>query len=131
MNTSDAFRNITNTSIGFGGSNDRLTFIGCSSCGVTATGLNQTVALVNDSWMVVQSGLQSPLNVLIKGTNTNITINDIYRNVHIVLDHQGPYTIINNTTGPIGGAFINTQQSSIFVMGISAAQLAHDVTATG
>jgi hypothetical protein len=131
VNTSDTFRNITNTSVGFGGNNDRLTFIGCSSCGVTSTGLNQTVSLVNDSWMVVQSGLQSPLKVVIKGNDSNITINDIFHNINIVLDHQGPYTITNNIAGPISGALINTQHSSIFVMGISSAQLAQHVTAVG
>jgi hypothetical protein len=130
VNTSDTFSNITNTSVAFGGNGDRLTFIGSSSCGITANGLNQTVSLINDSWLVVQNALKSPLNVLIKGNDTNITINDIYHNIHIVLDHQGPYTITNNTTGPIGGAFITTQHSSIFVMGITATGLAHSVTAT-
>jgi hypothetical protein len=131
INTSHTFSNITNTSVSFDGNGDRLAFIGSSSCGVTANGTNQTVSLVNDSWLVVQNVSKSPLNVVITGNDANITINDIHHNTHIVLDHQGPYTITNNTTGPIGGAFITTQHSSIFVMGITAATLAHDVTAIG
>jgi hypothetical protein len=71
------------------------------------------------------------LNVQIQGNDTNITINDMTRNMHIILDHQGPYTITNNTAGPIGGAFITTAHSSIFVIGMTAAGLAHNVTAVG
>ena len=57
-------------------SDDRLTFIGSSSCGIIATGANQTVSLANDSWLVVQNASKSPLNVVIKGNDANITIND-------------------------------------------------------
>jgi hypothetical protein len=131
VNNSDSFKNITNTSISFGGIADRLTFIGSSSCGVTASGVNQTVALINDSWMVVQNQSPGRLNVQIQGNDANITINDMTRNMHIILEHQGAYTVTNNTTGPIGGAFITTAHSSIFVMGVTAATLAHNVTAVG
>src|SRR6201989_1050037 len=97
VNNSDLFSNITNTSVLFGGTGDRLTFIGSSSCRVTASGLNQTVSLINDSWMVVQSQSPGMLNVQIQGNDSNITINDMTHNMHIILDHQGPYTITNNT----------------------------------
>ncbi|WP_146101990.1 hypothetical protein [Rhodopila globiformis] len=127
-NHSSAFSNITNTSVSFGGTSDRLTFINSSSCGVTATGLNQTVSLINDSWMVVQNQSPSMLNVLIQGNDANITVNDMTRNMHFTLVHQGAYTITDNTTGPISGAFITTAHSSIFVMGVTAATLAHNVT---
>ena len=130
-NSSAVFSNITNTSVLFGGNADRLTFIGCSSCGVTASGANQTVSLTNDSWLVVNNQTTSPLDVLIKGNDSNITVNDMTRNIHLALENQGPYTITNNTTGPIGGAFITTQHSSIFVIGVTAAQLAHNVSAVG
>ena len=129
INSSDVFSNITNPDVLFGGNADRLTFIGCSSCGVTASGVNQTVSLINDSWMVVNNEATSPLNVLIQGNDSNITVNDMTRNIHISLKNQGHYTVTNNTTGPIGGAFITTQHSSIFVIGVTASELAHNVTA--
>jgi hypothetical protein len=52
-------------------------------------------------------------------------------NIKILLEGQGAYSITNNTKGPIAGAFITTSHSSIFVMGINAATLAHSVSAIG
>jgi hypothetical protein len=131
VNNSDLLSKITNTNVLFGGTADRLTFIGCSSCGVTARGLNQTVSLLNDSWMVVQNQSPGMLNVQIQGNDTNITVNDMTHSMHIILDHQGAYTVTNNTAGPIGGAFITTAHSSIFVIGVTAATLTHNVTTVG
>ncbi len=131
VNTSHTFHNVTNTSVIFTGHNDRLAFIGSSSTGVIAEGQNQVVSLTDDSWMVVQNQSKSDLKLLIRGTDSNITVNDMTHNIQFILDRQGPYSLSSNTTGPIGGVFITTAHSSIFVMGISATDLAHHVTAVG
>jgi hypothetical protein len=128
---SSTFSGATNTSVTFGGQSSRLTFIGSSNCGVIANGQSQTVSLINDSRMVVQNRSSTALKVLITGADSNITINDIMHNINIVLDHQGAYSITDKTVGSIGGAFINTEHSSIFVMGIAAKDLAHSVTTVG
>jgi hypothetical protein len=128
-NKSHLLRDVTNTSVTLLGHHDRMTFIGSTSSGVVAQGSNQTVSLINDSWMVVQSNTQSSLHVLIRGIDSNITLVDLNQNMKIDLVHQGAYTISNDTTGPIPGAFINTAHSSIFVMYANAAALEHDVRA--
>lgn len=129
--TSHTLHDVSNVTATFLGHSDRLTFIGSTSSGVDAEGSQQTVALRNDSWMVVQNESSSALNVLIAGSDSHVTIDDINQNMNITLQHQGAYSITDNTTGPIPGAFINTAHSSIFVMYTTAATLAQHVTAVG
>lgn len=129
-NESHILRDVTNTSATFLGRHDKMTFIGSTSSGVVAQGTDQTVSLINDSWMVVQNSPNTNLDVVIQGTDSNITLVDLNATMKIDLVHQGPYTITNDTSGPIAGAFINTAHSSIFVMDATAASLAHDVRAT-
>jgi hypothetical protein len=128
---SPTFNAVTNTSVTFSGLSNRLTFIGSSNSGVIASGQNQTVSLVNNSYIVVQNQSPTALNVLVTGADSNITINDVMHNINIVLDHQGAYTITDNAAGHRGGTLINTEQSSIFVNGITATDLIHSVTAVG
>jgi hypothetical protein len=131
FSTSHTLYDVTNTSVAFLGLSDRLTFIGSSSSGVVAEGSDQTVAVANDSWLVVQNDSSNDLNVLIQGSDSHITINDINQNMKISLYQQGAYTISDDTTGPIPGAFIDTAHSSLFVMYANAATLAHSVHAVG
>jgi hypothetical protein len=128
-NDRHTFTNVTNTSVTFGESSSRLTFTGSSNSGVIASGQNQTVSLVDNSNIVVQNQSPTALNVLVTGANSNITINDIMHNINIVLDDQGAYTISDSAAAYRGGVLINTEHSSIFVMGISAKDLIPSVTA--
>jgi hypothetical protein len=118
---------LTNAQISFGGANDMLTFIGSTTSAITANGENQTLALQGDSWLSVSNAAATPLTVEIQGTNSNITLADFAHNMTIQLDQQGAYTITDNHAR--GGAFINTAHSSIYVMGVTAATLANEVTA--
>lgn len=123
----ETFSGMTNGQFSFGGANDTLTFIGSMTSGITANGENQTLALQGDSWLSVSNTAGTPLTVEIQGTNNNITLADFAHNMRIQLDQQGAYTITDNQAR--GGAFINTAHSSIYVMGVTAATLAHEVTA--